>query len=349
MPQSSWNEYDLEIVDDLYSLWSNIHPAASVFDEKFRGRQYFAVCLCAGAMASLYRLDYWNSQLMDYIVVEGDRWFGRCMADVDEPEYEVKLEDFCSINSDKRIELPPFMVNARSEMIIVGRLYGGSNEATLSAALSLFFASDLYEPEEDDEDKQKRLEQEEQQQKDEQGTANEREQQETENATKENPAEKDDKDGGKKKSKKSKKGTVAEEEKQEAVEVAEVEVKPPRKQIRRTFGVLQCWRKVIGFGRTNAEDGSGEKYFMFDCQSMGAPVFWPKQGGAYVLLCKTLQRLLHCIVVTLAVPCYNVKFALHEVKYRVGEMKPPVPMEPEEDVVLLPKNPLETEPIQSNL
>lgn len=273
VPESTWNEFDIEITDDLYSLWSNIHPAASVFEAKYRGRQYLAICLCAGAMATIYRIDHWNVQLMDYIVIEGDRWFGRFARNIDEPEYEVKLEDFCSFNSDKRIELTPFMFNVQAEMVVVGHLYGGSNEASLSGALSLFFSADTKSEAKEEDGKQRR-----------------------------------------------------------------------RRQHRRKFGVLQCWRKVIGFGRMNGDGhDDSDKYFMYDCQSMEGPIFWPNQGAAYVLFCATLQRLLHCIVLTLAVPCYNVPFGIHAIEYRVGEMTNRLIEDKDVPVVPVDKNLVEIE------
>lgn len=81
----------------------------------------------------------------------------------------------------------------------------------------------------------------------------------------------------------------------------------------RRFGVLQCFRKSLAFGRS--EKG---QYFMFDCMSRGAPLFLSWQGGAYLLMCNSLRRLLHCIVLTLRVPCYNVEFTIHSVNCEVS-------------------------------
>lgn len=79
-----------------------------------------------------------------------------------------------------------------------------------------------------------------------------------------------------------------------------------REPVGRRFGVMQCFRKSLAFGRT--EKG---QYFMVDCISRDGPLFQAWQGGAYVLMCSSLRRLLHCIVLTLRVPCYNVEFTMH--------------------------------------
>ncbi|XP_058986399.1 uncharacterized protein LOC131806380 [Musca domestica] len=77
------------------------------------------------------------------------------------------------------------------------------------------------------------------------------------------------------------------------------------------FGLLQCSRKCLAFGRLPGHDGG---YFMFDCQSREHPLFPKGQGAAYVLRTKYLQILLYCLVVTLNIPYYNVQFMLHRVE-----------------------------------
>lgn len=84
----------------------------------------------------------------------------------------------------------------------------------------------------------------------------------------------------------------------------------------RRFGILQCRQKCLAFGRS--ADG---RFFMYDCQSMGPPLFWQHQGCAYILLCTTLKRLLQCIIVTLAVPRYEVEFTVHQVSYKISNGK----------------------------
>lgn len=74
------------------------------------------------------------------------------------------------------------------------------------------------------------------------------------------------------------------------------------------YGILQCMRRSISFGKTDYG------YFMFDSQSKGFPLFMENQESAYILKCFTLKRLLHCIVMTLKIPYYNIEFTLHSVE-----------------------------------
>lgn len=74
------------------------------------------------------------------------------------------------------------------------------------------------------------------------------------------------------------------------------------------YGILQCMRRSISFGKTDYG------YFIFDSQSKGFPLFKENQESAYILKCLTLKRLLHCIVMTLKIPYYNIEFTLHSVE-----------------------------------
>lgn len=174
-------------------------------------------------MSQVYPIEEWNEQLMDFVVVHGDRLFAQRMDKIKETDYEVKLDDFGG-----KLDVPPFEITATVTAMAVGRLYcRNSSDFNLSKALSYFFS-----------DKKRR------------------------------------------------------------------------------FGVLQCSQKCLAFGRS--ADG---RFFMYDCQSMGPPLFWQLQGCAYLLLCTTLKRLLQCIVVTLAIPRYEVEFAVHQVSYKVRDSK----------------------------
>ncbi|GLV36900.1 uncharacterized protein CBL_02265 [Carabus blaptoides fortunei] len=57
----------------------------------------------------------------------------------------------------------------------------------------------------------------------------------------------------------------------------------------------QCKTKYLTFGRIR----NGE-YFMYDCQTIGPPMFVDKcQSKSYILRCLSLNRLLHCLTLTL--------------------------------------------------
>lgn len=232
-PASIWKSFDCEIDGDLYSLFANLHPMCAAFSPTYRGRQYAGIYAIAACIAALYPLDEWNQQLMNYIVVEGDRYFETKMSAITQPEYEVTLEDLAG-----HVQLASFNADIDIEPVVFGKLYSNrGTEFNLKKALLYFFSEPT-----------------------------------------------------------------------------------------RAFGVIQCLRKSVAFGRTTQN-----QYFMYDCMTVGPPVFRAWEGAAYLLLCSTLKRLLHCIVLTLRVPCYNVDFHLHEISTIVTPTPDPESDEEEED------------------
>ncbi|KAK9753091.1 hypothetical protein QE152_g3668 [Popillia japonica] len=53
-------------------------------------------------------------------------------------------------------------------------------------------------------------------------------------------------------------------------------------------------KRLAAFGKTQENE-----YFMYDCQSMGPPMFFEREGVAYILRCITLARLLHVLILIL--------------------------------------------------
>lgn len=60
------------------------------------------------------------------------------------------------------------------------------------------------------------------------------------------------------------------------------------------YGILQCRKKFVAFGKNcdNSSDQSQWKYFVFDCQRYGKPLFVENQGCAYMIKCRTFMILL---------------------------------------------------------
>lgn len=81
------------------------------------------------------------------------------------------------------------------------------------------------------------------------------------------------------------------------------------------LGILTSPTKNLAFGKT------GSSYFMFDCQSFGAPIFSPGQGAAYILKCESLNRLIYCITLTLNIRRHGQQFHLYNVTVTVTERK----------------------------
>lgn len=216
MDAAKYKKYDIEIETSLWSLWGNLHPQAPVFPTNTRGKQYMACSVMALCAVRLYRLTDWSSQLLDSIVICGDRYHQESVKNIIAKDYEMKAQDLeieCHLDNIK------FKVHI--EPVCYGTLYCRPhyNRMNLAKALMYFFNSYQY-------------------------------------------------------------------------------------------GLLQCAQKCFAFGYTSGRDGG---YFMFDCQSRDHPLFPKGQGAAYVLRTKYLQILLYCLVVTLNIPYYNVKFVLYKV------------------------------------
>ncbi|KAG6441379.1 hypothetical protein O3G_MSEX001723 [Manduca sexta] len=79
------------------------------------------------------------------------------------------------------------------------------------------------------------------------------------------------------------------------------------------LGLLVSPTKNLAFGR------SGASYFMFDCQSHGAPIFCPGQGAAYILKCESLNRLIYCMTLTLNIRRHGQQFHLFSVAITLSE------------------------------
>ncbi|XP_001353383.4 LOW QUALITY PROTEIN: uncharacterized protein [Drosophila pseudoobscura] len=71
-----WREFDVEIENRLWSMWGGLHPRATWFDSKVRGRQSLGCYVVACCAASIFRrLGDWTSKLLDAIVVNGDKYY----------------------------------------------------------------------------------------------------------------------------------------------------------------------------------------------------------------------------------------------------------------------------------
>ncbi|XP_063827397.1 uncharacterized protein LOC135076859 [Ostrinia nubilalis] len=79
------------------------------------------------------------------------------------------------------------------------------------------------------------------------------------------------------------------------------------------LGILTSPTKNLAFGKYKGS------YFMFDCQSHGAPVFCPGQGAAYMLKCESLNRLIYCITLTLNIRRHGQQFHLFNVNVTLTE------------------------------
>lgn len=79
------------------------------------------------------------------------------------------------------------------------------------------------------------------------------------------------------------------------------------------LGLLTSPTKNLSFGR------AGASYFMYDCQSYGAPVFCPGQGASYMLKCESLNRLIYCMTLALNIRRHGQQFHLFKVTISLSE------------------------------
>ncbi|KOB71329.1 Uncharacterized protein OBRU01_13219, partial [Operophtera brumata] len=79
------------------------------------------------------------------------------------------------------------------------------------------------------------------------------------------------------------------------------------------LGLLTSPAKNLSFGK------AGDSYFMYDCQSYGAPVCCPGQGASYMLKCESLNRLVYCMTLTLNIRRHGQQFHLYSVGVTLTE------------------------------
>ncbi|KAL7734782.1 hypothetical protein ACLKA6_011068 [Drosophila palustris] len=141
LPLSKLKKYDVEIEGRLWSLWGNLHPEAPVFEDLNRGRQYLGIYVIACCAASVYNLMDWSAQLLDTIVVSGDKYFQESAEQINKEDYEFSLEN---LNIDCSLEAMNFVVHI--EHVCYGKLYRVPefNRMNLSEALIYFFSHYQY-------------------------------------------------------------------------------------------------------------------------------------------------------------------------------------------------------------
>lgn len=136
MAVSKFKKFDVEIEQRLWSLWGCIHPQAPVFDQGSRGKQYLACCVMALCAARLYRLVDWSPQLLDSIIINGNRYHQQSIEGIKIPDYEMRLED---LDVECYLDNVQFLIHI--EPVCYGKLYCRPyfNRMNLAEALMYFF------------------------------------------------------------------------------------------------------------------------------------------------------------------------------------------------------------------
>lgn len=133
---SKFKKYDIEIQDRLWSLWGTLHPNAPVFESASRGKQFLACSIVAIGAAHMYRMIDWTPQLLDSIIINGDRYHQQSLSDIKCENYQFSIED---LNLECWLDSMRFMVHV--EHVIYGTLYcrPSVKRMNLSNALMYFF------------------------------------------------------------------------------------------------------------------------------------------------------------------------------------------------------------------
>ncbi|XP_065361590.1 uncharacterized protein LOC135955193 isoform X2 [Calliphora vicina] len=126
--------YDIEIDQRLWSLWGNLHPQAPVFGMSTRGKQHLACCVMSLCAASLYRLVDWSPQLLDSIIVNGDRYMQQSMQSIKCEDYQFALE-----NLEVECQLDNVEFYIHIEMVAYGKLYSSPNYNCMNLAEAIMY------------------------------------------------------------------------------------------------------------------------------------------------------------------------------------------------------------------
>ncbi|GBO98391.1 hypothetical protein EVAR_72881_1 [Eumeta japonica] len=138
MAVTKLKNYDIEIDECLWSLWGNLHPQAPVFEMLTRGKQYLACCVICLCAASIYRLIDWSPNLLDSIIVNGDRYLKQSLQTIKCNDFQFSLEHLDTICI---LDTMKFQIHI--EMVAYGKLYSRSDykSMNLAEALMYFFNS----------------------------------------------------------------------------------------------------------------------------------------------------------------------------------------------------------------
>lgn len=136
-PKAVWNDWDIEMPGDLYSLWGSMHPLDERFDEPNRGKQYLATCVVALALTQKCELNAWSGSLLDGIVIVGDKYFSQSTgATTCQRNMELTLDHLPKTFT----EMYPYSFTVKFQHVIFGFVYNIlPDRFNLSRAVIYFF------------------------------------------------------------------------------------------------------------------------------------------------------------------------------------------------------------------
>lgn len=205
VPETMWKDWDIEIPNDLWSLWGNLHQKSKCFHLEARGKQTLCNCIMCCVATRIYEFSEWNPILLDSILKDGNQYYVLSVRALSQKDDEFNVEHLLP-----QASFPPFSFDVAVCSVVAGSLYlVAPLEFNLSKAMLLFF-----------DNRERRL------------------------------------------------GLIVNGNKDE--------------------------KRILAFGKTGSQE-----YFIYDCQSYGAPLFLQKQGCSYILKMASLNRLIHSMTLIL--------------------------------------------------
>ncbi|KAK5638442.1 hypothetical protein RI129_012737 [Pyrocoelia pectoralis] len=130
-----WNNWDIEYVNDLYSIVGTIHQRADRFDESVRGKQTLACIVVTIGMVEIYPLAEWTAAIVDATVISGNKYFMECIASITEEEHEFDTDDL-----QPSCVIYPYRLEVAIVPVVHGTMFIlRSNQFNLFKALKYFF------------------------------------------------------------------------------------------------------------------------------------------------------------------------------------------------------------------
>lgn len=129
-----WNNYAIEVINLIYSLWGTIGAYDRRFGER-AGKNRAAICVAVLAMQDLCYPSRWSSAILDSAVICGDSYYTESLKSLMQ-KYS-KSENRFGLRTSFRIFPHSWTIDFGTS--ICGILYGDRNRLTLNDALALAF------------------------------------------------------------------------------------------------------------------------------------------------------------------------------------------------------------------
>ncbi|XP_020280174.1 uncharacterized protein LOC109852943 [Pseudomyrmex gracilis] len=129
-----WNNYVVEVVDLIYSVWGTIGAYDCRFGERV-GKNRVAICVAVLAMQHLCHPSRWSPAILDSAVICGDSYYTESLKSF--TQKCSKIDNRFGLRTSFRIF--PHLWTVKFGTDVCGILYGDWNQLTLAGALKLAF------------------------------------------------------------------------------------------------------------------------------------------------------------------------------------------------------------------